>query len=133
MIRHVEGNIRVTKIPGGEAPLEVREKWVGLVLPVVGISSNDVQEVLSLKKTGFRGLHFWCLRSSRSLSLKNTISMRRIGGGTRGFPLPGCDFSIQLDEAEVVGRLKNIVLKEVRQFVGLLEVGVGAHDYPANN
>ncbi len=51
----------------------------------------------------------------------------------QGFLLPGCDFSIQLDEAKVVGRLKNIVLKEVRQFVGLLEVGVGAHDYPANN
>lgn len=26
--------IRITRTPPGEAPLEVREKWVGLVLPV---------------------------------------------------------------------------------------------------
>ena len=58
MIRHVKGNIWVTKVPGGEAPLEVREKWVGLVLPIVGISSNAVHDVLSLKETNLGGLHY---------------------------------------------------------------------------
>ena len=27
------GRIRITKIPAGEAPLEIRKAWVGLVLP----------------------------------------------------------------------------------------------------
>ncbi|MES3031380.1 MAG: hypothetical protein V4697_03125 [Patescibacteria group bacterium] len=27
------GHIRITKVPDGEAPLEVREAWVGLTLP----------------------------------------------------------------------------------------------------
>lgn len=33
--------IRIVKVPEGEAPLEVRKKWVGLVLPCLGINTKS--------------------------------------------------------------------------------------------
>ena len=36
MVAFREVRIRIIDIPPGEAPLEVREQWVGLELPLVG-------------------------------------------------------------------------------------------------
>ena len=42
-------NIKIVSVPDGEAPLEVREKWVGLELPVVPGESYAQQGVVSGK------------------------------------------------------------------------------------
>jgi hypothetical protein len=55
-------SIRITSVPPGNAPEEVREKWVGLTLPVVcrneerpkgwAVEWNDAMEMLRKKSFG---------------------------------------------------------------------------------
>jgi hypothetical protein len=55
-MRKVEatGRIRITKVPDGEAPLEVRKAWVGLELPcgpICGYAAESGKSVLSHEPT----------------------------------------------------------------------------------
>jgi hypothetical protein len=54
-------SIQITMVPAGEAPLWVREKWVGVVLPVVDRSPRRVMGhgVLSGPATWIGGLFAW--------------------------------------------------------------------------
>lgn len=49
--------IEITEIPDGEAPLEVRRKWVGLVLPcqyIDGTGSHSVEVLSGKLATGYQ-------------------------------------------------------------------------------
>lgn len=132
MIRHVEGNIRIIKVPEGEAPLQVRKKWIGLVLPVVAVSSHDCREILSNTKVN-RGLHYTVPKDLAIVALEQQHPHAANWWKSHSPATEGSALAFYLDEAEVVGELKDLVPKEMRHFVGLLEVGVGAHDHLANN
>ena len=41
------GFIRITSRPKGDAPSEIRDKWIGLVLPVEGRSTGPVANLIS--------------------------------------------------------------------------------------
>lgn len=135
MIRYVEGNIRITKVPDGEAPLQVREKWVDLVLHVVAVSSGDCRGILSGTKVN-NGLHYTVPKDLAIAALDQQHHDAADWWKNNSPATEGSALAFYVDEAEVVGELKNIVPKEVRQFVELSEVlgaGVSVHDHPANN
>lgn len=39
--QRISGSIRVIKRPHGEAPIWVRDKWIGLIIPCFGFREND--------------------------------------------------------------------------------------------
>jgi hypothetical protein len=65
------GSVRIINVPPGEAPLEVRKAWVGLVLPLAGNRSKarklPIVGVLTGPKTFFASL-LNLLRGQRSFS-----------------------------------------------------------------
>ena len=57
--RGFNGLVRVKEIPAGEAPLEIRERWVGLILPchpIAGFPNKGEREkgALSGKETTYK-------------------------------------------------------------------------------
>ena len=131
---YVTGQIKVVQIPDGEAPLWVRKSWVGLTLPVVATSNDNGYGVLSLKKSKGRCKSFEveqidALDALRSQSMEAAQWFRN-----HGYPMDtkGVYFSFKASQVEVLEKLKEKRAPNVRQFLGLLEVGVGAHDHPAN-
>lgn len=64
------GYIRITSVPPGEAPLAVREQWVGLILPLAkpGLRNSASFGVLSGPKTAEGALS-----AVRSGNVKRTI------------------------------------------------------------
>lgn len=58
-------SIRIVSTPPGDAPLWVREKWVGLELPIVGTSSSQLLGVsVNVAPTVFH--HLWAVICGRS-------------------------------------------------------------------
>ncbi len=53
-MKTISGYVKIVKVPNGEAPLDVRKAWVGLVLPCdpyLGYPDNDLERgILSGKK-----------------------------------------------------------------------------------
>ena len=46
-------SIRITSRPGGEAPEGIRDKWIGLTLPVDNEYSGKIRNVISGSFAGF--------------------------------------------------------------------------------
>jgi hypothetical protein len=42
--------IRITSRPHGGAPAEIRDKWIGLVLPCLGETDEPLADVLTLRR-----------------------------------------------------------------------------------
>ena len=59
--------IRIVAVPAGEAPLWVREQWVGLLLPLAQTSSSADEYLTSGVLTGPRGVFatLWALMQGR--------------------------------------------------------------------
>lgn len=111
------GSIQITEVPDGMAPEWVRKHWLGRVLPVVGLEHSTETVYMVLQSEALLRLE-----SQRSLNWWSSL----------GFPehKDAC-FGFKLNHARIVEPLKPVPVG-VRQFVGLEEVGVGAHDHPAN-
>ncbi len=115
MIKNVRGHIRITEVPDGEAPIWVRKAWVGLIIPVVGIT-DEYYEVLQTEAMGplVQGsvkAYLWWIEHD--------------------YPKFNECFGFKIRQAEIVGVLEEIT-PVIRQYVGLLEIGIGGHDYEAN-
>jgi hypothetical protein len=62
-------SIRIIATPPGDAPLWVREKWVGLELPIVGSDSSWSMGVsVHLKPTMLH--HLWAIIRGRSVTVE---------------------------------------------------------------
>lgn len=102
--------IRITKVPAGEAPLWVREAWVGTVIPCdpyFGYGDNPEKGVLSLKENDGvrRKLCSFAVLQEDAIGILRDYSPRAaMWWQIHGFPrdTPGEDrFSFTEDEAEV--------------------------------
>jgi|SRR5271168_858849 len=130
MEKSIEGSVRITKTPDGEAPLNIRKEWVGVTLPVVAITNTKGRGVLSHKETDSEVVYLvYQDLAIKALAAKSKEAAR--WWRRQRFPQRGQYFSFKVSQTEVVGTLKEIPIVR-RQFLGLLEVGVGAHDHPAN-
>lgn len=118
MKRFVNGSIRITKVPDGEVPVEIRNYWVGLVLPVVEITDE------------ISGVPMYVVLQSVALEALSQKSPTTLTWWeSNGFPRAEECFGFKVSDAEVVENLEEL---PCRQFLGLLEVGVGARDHWIN-
>ncbi len=83
-----EFQIRIVKVPGGPAPQEIREKWVGLVLP-------------AFQPTGH--LEHYAVPISVGLEALDKVSPEGVDWFAQHFGLTG-DFHFSVSDAEVVAQ-----------------------------
>lgn len=125
----VKGEIRITEIPDGEAPLHIRENWVGLVLPVFATTEIKSESVLTHEETAREPVYM--IPQDSAIDILGTTSPEAAAWWRDiGFPQDGGYFCFKISQAEVVGILREA---PIHLFHGLLEVGVGAHDHPLNH
>lgn len=132
MLEHVSGSITITKLPEGEAPQWVRAAWVGLVVPVIAISYTEAFGLLSKSQLGPRLMYIVPQREAIK-ALKKKSKRAATWWTSIGFPRPQETFGFNFDEASIEGKITCERPEKIYQFFGLLEVGVGAYDHPANN
>ena len=97
--------IRIVKIPNGEAPLEVREAWVGLELPFLYIcneSRNCRGADSGLPVDNPRPL-VWAVPEKEALETLRSKSPSAAEWFTiRGYPYPRTVFTFGIEEAVLV-------------------------------
>jgi hypothetical protein len=128
-IEYVEGKIMITKTPDGEAPLRVREEWVGVVLPVIATTNERGRGVLSRKAADDEPAYV-VLQAAAIKALDEKSPKAAKWWKSKGFPQSkkAC-FGFKIAHARKIGEFRQI---PARLFVGLMEVGVGAHDHAEN-
>jgi hypothetical protein len=65
-VRRTNGTIRIVGVPPGEAPLWVREKWLGLELPLAGFPSPAEYFTLGLSGPRTRLGQLWAVVRGRA-------------------------------------------------------------------
>jgi len=65
-VRTTNGTIRIVGVPPGEAPLWVREKWLGLELPLAGFPSPGEYLTLGLSGPRTRLGQLWAIVRGRA-------------------------------------------------------------------
>ncbi len=128
MTRRVEGKIEITAVPDGEAPLEIREQWVGLILPVVAITESIGMGVVTKSDTDSNPAYMVLQEYAISALSKKSDKAAR-WWKKHGFPQQGEYFGFKVSQTKVIGILKE---EASRHFIGQLEVGSGAEDHPSN-
>lgn len=99
------GYIRIFKVPKGEAPLKIREKWVGIVLPcdpIAGYSDNKTDYSILTRQQVEK---FYGFSVPQDLAIENLEQINPEAANwwkNLGFPKPNEYFGFRLDEAVVV-------------------------------
>lgn len=100
------GRIRITKVPDGEAPLVIREAWVGLVLPCdpyLGYPSGGFERgVLSKAEASCNRLGFSVPQNQALVILEQDRSEAAKWWREQGFPRAAQYFGFAEGEAEIV-------------------------------
>lgn len=131
MEKPVKGNIRLTDVPDGEAPEEIRREWVGdVILPVVAITDEESRGVVSHDEVNL-GESYLVPQKAAIAALRKKSKKAAAWWGGQGFPKMGQYFNFKVSQAEIVGTLEVLPFK-IRQHLGLLEVGCGYQDHEAN-
>lgn len=123
--------IKIMTVPVGEPPLEVRKKWVGETLPVILIHDESCRGAMSGMPTEAR-IRYYVEEKEALEILARTHPDAANWWYENGFPHADSLFGFLAEEVQIVGELEDLP-PDVRLFLGLLEVGVGAHDHPGNN
>jgi len=125
MERSVKGHVRVIKVPDGEVPLRIREKWVGVILPVTAIIGSDkTSGALTGRKLEEIPVEVYCVHRRSALDALNAVSMPAADWWWKHSSAEN-DFCFKATDVEVVGKIEDVVLPH---FTGMLEEGVGAKD-----
>jgi len=120
----VLGKVKIVRTPDGEAPVRVREEWVGVILPVIGMSASSGKGVISGKDTDDEPAYV--VSQADAIAALEQKSRKAAGWWKdNGYPQNGGCFGFKVAQCKVVGKLAK---PPRRQYVGILEVGVGAHD-----
>lgn len=99
------GRIRITKVPGGEAPFKIREAWMGIELPChpfYGMQVGDERGVLSGDKVAQSRRAFTVPQAGALTALAAVNPDAAAWWRRRGYPNPSQYFSFAEDEAEIV-------------------------------
>ncbi len=130
MIKFVTGRMIITSVPSGEAPLEVRKAWVGLEMPINCIHDFGCLGVLTGKPSEGQ-IRYWVSQDEALQILNKVHPDAATWWYQHGYPHFGNSFGFLENEIRVFGDPQELP-REYRQFLGLLEVGVGASDHPSN-
>lgn len=118
----VTGRIRITKVPAGEAPFEVRRSWLWLTLPCepyLGYPDGGLdQGVLSGKQVSHNRLGFSVPQDRAIVILSRYQPWAAEWLRRRGYPKPGEYFCFGEDEAEIVGGVTRQFIQEVSDEMG---------------
>ena len=99
------GTIRITKVPRGEAPLWVRQCWVGLELPCEDIGSEDQDTLSVVTREQISDLRpfTWAVSQQRALWILYGRHYQAAAWWYKhGYPKAGRVFSFAEDEAELI-------------------------------
>ena len=101
----MSGTIRITKVPRGEAPLWVREAWVGLELPCVetGTESQDTLSVVTREQVSALRPRTWAVSQQQALWILYGRHYQAAAWWYKhGYPKACQVFSFAEDEAELI-------------------------------
>jgi hypothetical protein len=125
------GKIRITKVPAGEAPLGIRKKWVGLILPCEPIAgSNDtVKEygVVSRRDDGTVRQTVSVPQDLAILVLRQQFPQAAAWWVRAGYPRHSEWFSFGLDEVEII---EGVTIAKVKAYE---DAGQGGEPLSGNN
>lgn len=99
------GRIRIKKVPAGEAPLVIREVWVGLILPCfpfIGYINGEVFEVVSGEEIQNVGRGVSVPQDQALDVLERSNPSAASWWRTLGFPQPNQYFFFTEDEIEIL-------------------------------
>lgn len=129
-MKNATGRIRVLKMPAGNAPEWVRRASIGLVFPcylIMGFPENgepekDVITGHSVKYGGYNRRSVSVPQQAMLRILARTNKRAALWWRSQGFPRPAPDdcFSFGADEVKIVS---GVVPQDVKQYLGILEVG----------
>ncbi len=98
------GRIRIKTVPSGDAPLEIRQAWVGLVLPCYAMAGYDPGRARTLKGLELK-LNPYGYHCPQDLALQ-VLDKRAPGAAawwrSEGFPHSNKNFCFTLAEAEII-------------------------------
>ena len=119
----LKGMIRVIRIPAGEDPEWVRKAWVGLALPL----SAEYDEGYAVK-------YDEALQIFRSANPEAAARLERGNSEIEALLMQGSRdnimFVFKREDVEVIVKIELPI--PIRMQPGILEMGIGAHDNPAN-
>lgn len=98
--------IKIVKTPLGEAPEEVRRKWVGLELPCdkLGDEGRFTFEAKSLKTPNNPRQNVWFVPQTEAIAILESCSPEAAKWfQDAGYPIPMMHFTFGYDEAQLVG------------------------------
>lgn len=99
----------------------LRKNWLSVIVPVI-------QKIVE------NGEEYYIVKQSNALKELFRVSRRSwLWWKNHDYPMkaPNDCFAFKVQHCRPVGEIKEIQ-PHIRQFVGIEEVGVGAHDHPAN-
>ncbi len=100
------GRIRITKVPNGEAPLRIRQAWVGLILPCdpyLGYPDNGCEQGVLSKKTNSRNRCGFSVPQDQAIAiLKQKEPDIAKWWKRHGFPKANQCFGFAEEEAEIL-------------------------------
>lgn len=98
----MRGRIRIISVPSGEAPLGVREAWVGLELPCWGAGPTLSEEgVISRREQPPR--ESWFVSQEHAMEILREACPDAYAWWRRhGYPRRGYSFTFGFAEAEIV-------------------------------
>lgn len=113
----VTGRIRITKVPAGEAPFEVRRAWVGCVLPChphLGYPSGGLdRDVVSDKERTRNRIGFSVPQDRAIIILRRYQPWAERWWRRHGYPKLGECFCFGENEAEILSGVTHQKIIEV--------------------
>ena len=96
--------MRITSAPTGQAPLEIREKWIGVEMPFleVGMPTGSVRGVLDGKKVKPHKA-FTVDQEAALKALRERSPEAADWWKDYGFPVEGAQFTFNAECAEIIG------------------------------
>jgi hypothetical protein len=112
------GFIRIIKVPDGEAPLWVRQAWLGLTLPcgpIVGVAEGQELGTVTRQETERKRSGFSVFQDE-ALAILAERNLKAFEWWTsHDYPLIGECFCFAEDEAEIVGGVTHQQIVEVTE------------------
>lgn len=108
------GQIKIIHTPAGEAPLEIREAWVGLILPchpILGYSEGDIGAVS--RDPTERNRRVICVPQQEAISILALFHPNAAQWWCHhGYPAPGGYFSFGEYEVEIIFGVEHQQIRE---------------------
>lgn len=117
--------IRINKVPAGEAPLHIREKWVGLILPCdpyLGFPSSGMERGVLTGMPLYRNRRGYSVPQDAAIEiLSHFCPDAAQWWKDQGFPQPDGYFGFAEDEAEIIaGVTRQNIIQVTEEMMGQL-------------